>query len=78
MSKRSNLFFLSLVLVIDILFFVVLGSMYPHLFEALLDWLPFSNDVETAVILISGLVIAIVTSLVIVQILISGLKEVLG
>jgi hypothetical protein len=78
LSKRSKLFLLSFILVLDVLFFVVVGSMYPQYFDVILDWLPYNNDTETAVILLSGLTLAIASSLGIVQVVLSGLGEVLG
>lgn len=78
MNKRSTLFFLTLILTLDLLFFGVIAQRYPQIFEALLDLLPFNNHIETAVILVSGLIVAIVSSIAIVRMLISGLGEVLG
>lgn len=78
MNKRSTLFFLILILALDLLFFGVVVQRYPQVFEALLDLMPFNNHIETAVILVSGFIVAIVSSVAIVRRLISGLGEVLG
>ena len=78
MSIRSRIFLLSTVLAVDILFFIVVGQYYPQYFTLILDTLPFSNEVEAAAIIISGLIAAIICSLLLVRILLGKLGEVLG
>ena len=78
MSTRSRLFLLSTVLAVDILFFMVIGQYYPQYFSKLLNVLPFSNEVEAAVIILGGLVLAIVCSILLVRFVLSQLREVLG
>ena len=78
MSTRSRFFLLSTVLAVDILFFMIIGQYYPQYFTLILDTLPFSNEVEAAAIIISGLIAAIICSLLLVRILLGKLREVLG
>ena len=78
MSTRSRVFLLSTVLAVDILFFMIIGQYYPQYFTLILDALPFSNEVEAAAIIISGLIVAIICSLLLVRILLGKLREVLG
>jgi len=69
---------LSTVLAVDILFFMIIGQYYPPYFTLILDTLPFSNEVEAAAIIISGFIVAIICSLLLVRILLGKLREVLG
>lgn len=78
MSTRSRFFVLSTVLAVDLLFFMVLGQYYPQYFTKLLNVLPFSNEVEAAVIILGGLVLAIVCSVLLVRLMLGQLREVLG
>ncbi len=78
MSTRFRVFLLSTVLAVDILFFMIIGQYYPQYFTLILDTLPFSNEVEAAAIIISGLIAAIICSLLLVRILLGKLREVLG
>ncbi len=78
MSTRSRLFFLSTVLAVDIFFFMGIGQYYPEGFTRILDFLPFNNEVEAAVIILGGLVVAIVCALLLVRLVINQLGEVLG
>ncbi len=78
MSTRSRVFLLSTVLAVDLLFFMVLGQYYPQYFTKLLNVLPFSNEVEAAVIILGGLVLAIICSVMLVRLVLGQLKEVLG
>ena len=78
MSTRSRVFLLSTVLAVDLLFFMVLGQYYPQYFTKLLNVLPFSNEVEAAVIILGGLVLAIVCSVLLVRLMLDQLREVLG
>jgi hypothetical protein len=78
MDRGSKFLLLSTVLVVDIFFFLVIGQLRPEYFGYIVDFLPFDNNTETAVIILGGLVIAVITSLLLVRIFISGLKEVLG
>ncbi len=78
MSIRSRLFFLSTVLAVDIFFFMGIGQYYPEGFTRILDFIPFNNEVEAAVIILGGLVVAIVCALLLVRLVISQLGKVLG
>ena len=78
MSTRSRVFLLSTVLAVDILFFMIIGQYYPQYFALILDTLPFSNEVEAVAIIISGFIVAIICSLLLVRILLGKLREVLG
>ena len=78
MSTRSRFFLLSTVLAVDILFFMVIGQYYPGYFTEILNVLPFSNEVEAAVIILGGLVLAIVCALLLVKLVLGQLREVFG
>ncbi len=78
MSTRSRLFFLSTILAVDIFFFMSIGQYYPQGFTQILDFLPFGNEVEAAVIILGGLVVAIVCALLLVRLVLGQLGEVLG
>jgi len=78
LSNRSRVFLLSTFLAVDLLFFIVLGQYYPERFTQILNMLPWSNEVEAAVIIVSGLLVAIVCSLLLFRILLKSLREVLG
>ena len=78
MSTRSRFFLLSTVLAVDILFFMVIGQYYPEYFTRILNVLPFGNEVEAAVIILGGLVLAIVCALLLVKLVLGQLREVFG
>ena len=78
MSTRSRVFFLSTVLAVDLLFFIIIGRYYPDYFTVILDWLPYGNEVEAAVIILSGLLIAFVSGYLLFKALLGKLREVLG
>ena len=78
MSTRSRVFLLSTVLAVDLLFFMIVGQYYPQYFSKLLNVLPFGNEVEAAVIILGGLVLAIICSVLLVRLVLSQLREVLG
>ena len=61
-----------------ILFFMVIGQYYPEYFTRILNALPFSNEVEAAVIILGGLVLSIICSILLVRLVLSQLREVLG
>ncbi len=67
-----------MVLAVDIFFFMIIGQYYPHYFTRILNVLPFSNEVEAAVIILSGLVLAIACSMLLVRLVLGQLREVLG
>ena len=77
MSTRSQVFFLSTVLTFDLLFFIIIGRYYPDYFTAILESLPWGNEVEAALIIISGLLIAIICALTLFRIFLKNLREVL-
>jgi hypothetical protein len=57
---------------------MVIGQYYPEYFTRILNTLPFSNEVEAAVIILGGLVLAIICSILLVRLVLSQLREVLG
>ena len=77
MSTRSRVIVLSTVLAVDLLFFIIVGQYYPEYFTAILDWLPYGNEVEAAVIILSGLLVAIISGILLFRGLIGRLREVL-
>lgn len=77
MNVRSKVFLYSIILIVDLLFFVIIGQYYPEYFFLILDFLPFNNEIEAAVIIIIGLIIAIVSALLLFRITLFKLKEVL-
>ena len=75
MSLPLKLSFLAMILIADLLFFLFFGVYYPETLEALLQWLPWGNNVEKALLIISGLVIAVLTSTGIIYILVKNLMR---
>lgn len=78
MSSRTRVFLISTVLAVDLLFFIVIGQYYPEYFAVILSSLPWGNEVEAALIIIGGLLVAIVCALMLFRILLKNLREVLG
>ena len=74
MSKVRTLF-LSTVLAVDILFLLIAGYYYPALFESLVDWLPYENEIEISVILVSCFIVAVVFSYALLKDFFKALKE---
>ena len=75
MSRKSLFLFLSTVLAVDILFLLIAGYYYPVLFQSLVDYLPFDNDIETAAILISCFFVAVVSSYLLLKLFLAALKS---
>jgi len=57
---------------------MIIGQYYPGYFTGILNVLPFSNEVEAAVIILGGLVLAIVCALLLVKLVLGQLREVFG
>jgi hypothetical protein len=75
MSRRILSLFLSTVLAVDVLFLLIAGYYYPVLFQSLLNYLPYDNDIETAVILISCFFTAVVSSYLLFKLFLKALKS---
>lgn len=75
MSLQSKVAVLATVLILDLLFFYFFGIYYPELFETILQWLPYDNSLEKAVMIITGLIIAVLTSTAIIYILVKNLQK---
>jgi hypothetical protein len=78
MDLRSKFLLVSTVLVVDIFFFLLVGQLRPEYFGYIVDFLPFDSNIETVAIILGGLVIAVITSLILVRMFLYELKEVLG
>lgn len=75
MSPASKLSALAAILLADLLFFLFFVAYYPEILEALLRQLPWDNNLEKAVIVISGFVIGVLTSTAIVNVLIKNFMK---
>ena len=73
--SRTRTLVLSTVLAVDIIFLIIAGYYYPALFESLVNWLPFDNEYEIAVILVSCFVIAVLCSYVLLKDFFKALKD---
>jgi len=75
LSLQSEVAVLAAILIADLLFFYFFGVYYPELFEAVLQWLPWENSLEKAIMIISGLIIAVLTSTAIIYVLVKNLQK---
>ena len=78
MTNRVRLFFLSTVLAVDILFFIIIGRYYPEGFTRTLELLPFNNGAEAAAIILGGLFVATLCGILLVRVVLGELGEVFG
>lgn len=76
MNLRSKVAALAAILTADLLFFIFFGVYYPESLETILQWLPWENNMEKAIMVISGLIIAILTSTAIVHVLLKSLRKI--
>jgi hypothetical protein len=77
LNTRSQIFLYSTILIVDLLFFIIVGQYYPEYFILILDFIPLNNELAAAIIIIVGLIIAIVSALSLFRISLSKIKEVL-
>lgn len=75
MSLPAKVSLLAAVLTADLLFFMLFSVQYPDLFEALLDSLPWEDNLEKAIMIIAGLVVAVLSSAAIVYVLAKSLHK---
>jgi len=75
LSLPLKISFLAMILIADLLFFLFFGVYYPETLETLLQWLPWENNVEKALLIIFGLIIAVSTSTGIIYILVKNLMK---
>lgn len=76
MRSSSKILALLAILVTDLLFFLFFGVWYPEVFEDLLHWLPWENHLERAILVISGLIIAVLTSIAVVYLSVKHLQRI--
>ena len=58
---------LSIILAADLAFFIFFQSTLPEIYEQIFQTLPWSNDLEITIMLIIGLIIAIISSIMLVR-----------
>ncbi|MEM2111909.1 MAG: hypothetical protein QXX08_08550 [Candidatus Bathyarchaeia archaeon] len=75
MSLQSKVAALAAILIADLLFFYFFAVYYPKLFELILTWLPYDDSLEKAIIIITGLIIAVLTSTAIIYVLVKNLQK---
>jgi Kef-type K+ transport system membrane component KefB len=73
--SRTRTLVLSTVLAVDIVFLLLAGYYYPALFESLVDWLPYENEIEISVILVSCFIIAVLSSYVLLKDFFKALRD---
>jgi len=78
LGEDSALPALLTILVADLLFFLFFGVSYPEVFDTILALLPWEDSVEKAIIVISGLIVAVASSAAIIQISIRKVRELIG
>ena len=75
MSPASKLTALAAILIADLLFFLFFAVYYPEMFGAILRWLPWRDGLEKGILVITGLLIAVVTSTAIVHVLVKTFQK---
>lgn len=75
MSPTSKLSILAAILLADLLFFLFLGIYYPEVLSTVLQWLPWEDSLEKAVLILSGLIIAVLTSTAMIRVAVKALQR---
>jgi len=75
LSVPSKISTLAAILIADLLFFIFFGVYYPETLAAILEWLPWENILEKALLIISGLIIAVLTSTAIIYVLVKTFQK---
>lgn len=75
MTPQAKVSLIAAVLIADLLFFLFVRADYPGIFEAVLERLPWDDNLEEAVIVISGYIVAVLSSSAIVYVLIKHLQK---
>jgi len=74
-SLQTKVSLIAAVLIADLLFFLFFRADYPGVFEAVLERLPWDDNLEEAVIVISGYIVAVLSSSAIVYVLIKHFQK---
>ncbi|MCW4027568.1 MAG: hypothetical protein NWE76_08810 [Candidatus Bathyarchaeota archaeon] len=69
MTLQGKISVLAALLIADLMFFLFVRVEYPEIFEAALNRLPWEDDLEEAVFVISGYVVAVLSSSAIIYVL---------
>lgn len=69
MTLQAKVSVLAAILIADLLFFMFVRVEYPGIFEAVLERLPWEDNLEEAVVVISGYIAAVLSSSAIVYVL---------
>jgi len=72
LSLPLKLSSLAMILIADLLFFLFFSVYYPETLETVLQWLPWESNIEKALLIISGLIIAVLTSTAIIYVLVKN------
>jgi len=72
LSLPLKLSSLAMILIADLLFFLFFSVYYPEALETVLQWLPWESNIEKALLIISGLIIAVLTSTAIIYVLVKN------
>lgn len=75
MTLQAKVSLIMAVLIADLLFFLFVRAEYPEVFEAVLERLPWDDSLEEAVIVISGYVVAVLSSSAAIYVLIKHFQK---
>lgn len=75
MTLQAKISLILAILIADLLFFMLVRADYPEIFDALLERLPWDDNLEEAVIVLSGYVIAVLTSSAAIYVLIKQFQR---
>lgn len=75
MKLLTKIIVLSVILLADLLFFLVIQTYFPEAFEAVFRMMPWPDDVEKTFAILSGLAIAVLSSASIAHVLLKRFRE---
>ncbi len=75
MTLQAKVSLILAILIADLLFFMFVRADYPEIFDAVLEKLPWDDNLEEAVIVISGYIVAVLTSSATIYVLIKHFQK---
>ena len=75
MTLQAKISLILAILIADLLFFMFVRADYPEIFDAVLERLPWDDNLEEAVIVLSGYAIAVLTSSTAIYVLIKQFQR---
>jgi hypothetical protein len=76
MVSSSRVAVLATILFADLFFFLFIAVYYPEVFSMILRWLPYNDVYEKTVFILTGFIIAVLASTILVSIALKGLREI--